>query len=103
MRGTHLREERGVMSDTTVSVSDPLSQQVVKGPKRLWAICRNAERTEIARALVENGHNRTHAAHALGISRRTLLNKIKQYGLTRAICRQLAGDVLPQPPVAAHN
>jgi DNA-binding NtrC family response regulator len=93
------------MSDTTVSVSDPLSQQVVKGPKRLWAICRNAERTEIARALVENGHNRTHAAHALGISRRTLLNKIKQYGLTRAICRQLAGDVLPQPPVvvAAHN
>ena len=89
------------MSDTTVSTGDPLSQQVVKGPKRLWAICRNAERTEIARALVENGHNRTHAAHALGISRRTLLNKIKQYGLTRAICRQLAGDVLPQPPVVA--
>ena len=94
------REERGVMSDTTLTVGDPLSQQVVKGPKRLWAICRNAERTEIARALVENGHNRTHAAHALGISRRTLLNKIKQYGLTRAICRQLAGDVLPQPAVA---
>ena len=91
------------MSDTTVSIGDPLSQQVVKGPKRLWAICRNAERTEIARALVENGHNRTHAAHALGISRRTLLNKIKQYGLTRAICRQLAGDVLPQPPVVAVN
>jgi len=91
------------MSDTSVSMGDPLSQQVVKGPKRLWAICRNAERTEIARALVENGHNRTHAAHALGISRRTLLNKIKQYGLTRAICRQLAGDVLPQPPVVAHN
>jgi DNA-binding NtrC family response regulator len=89
------------MSDTTLTVSDPLSQQVVKGPKRLWAICRNAERTEIARALVENGHNRTHAAHALGISRRTLLNKIKQYGLTRAICRQLAGDVLPQPPAQA--
>jgi DNA-binding NtrC family response regulator len=97
------REERGVMSDTTLTVGDPLSQQVVKGPKRLWAICRNAERTEIARALVENGHNRTHAAHALGISRRTLLNKIKQYGLTRAICRQLAGDVLPQPLVAAQN
>jgi DNA-binding NtrC family response regulator len=86
------------MSDTTLTVGDPLAAQVTKGPKRLWAICRNAERTEIARALVENGHNRTHAAHALGISRRTLLNKIKQYGLTRAICRQLAGDVLPQPP-----
>src|SRR6185312_15147913 len=99
--GNRIREKRGVMSDTTVSTGDPLSQQVVKGPKRLWAICRNAERTEIARALVENGHNRTHAAHALGISRRTLLNKIKQYGLTRAICRQLAGDVLPQPPAVA--
>jgi DNA-binding NtrC family response regulator len=45
--------------------------------------------------LVEKEHNRTHAAHALGISRRTLLNKIKHYGLTRAVCRQLAGDAHP--------
>jgi DNA-binding NtrC family response regulator len=87
------------MSDTTLSAAE--TQQTAKPSKRLWAICRNAERTEIARALIENGHNRTHAAAALGISRRTLLNKIKQYGLTRAICRQLAGDVLPQPPVTA--
>jgi DNA-binding NtrC family response regulator len=92
-------QERGVMSDTTTSAAE--SQQTAKPSKRLWAICRNAERTEIARALIENGHNRTHAAAALGISRRTLLNKIKQYGLTRVICRQLAGDVLPQPPVSA--
>ena len=92
-------QERGVMSDTTTSAAE--SQQAAKPSKRLWAICRNAERTEIARALIENGHNRTHAAAALGISRRTLLNKIKQYGLTRVICRQLAGDVLPQPPVVA--
>jgi DNA-binding NtrC family response regulator len=86
------------MSDTITSPAGEPSQQVAKPAKRLWAICRNAERTEIARALIENGHNRTHAAAALGISRRTLLNKIKQYGLTRVICRQLAGDVLPQPP-----
>ncbi len=66
-----------------------------KGSKRLWAICRAAERTEIARALVENGHNRTHAANALGISRRTLLNKIKAYGLTRLVCRQLAQGAAP--------
>jgi len=66
--------------------------------KRLWQICREAERCEIARALVEEGHNRTHAANALGISRRTLLNKIKGYGLTRAVCRQLAGDILPVAP-----
>jgi DNA-binding NtrC family response regulator len=93
-------QERGVMSDTTTSAAAE-TQQAAKPSKRLWAICRNAERTEIARALIENGHNRTHAAAALGISRRTLLNKIKQYGLTRVICRQLAGDVLPQPPVTA--
>jgi transcriptional regulator with PAS, ATPase and Fis domain len=68
-----------------------------RASKRLWAICRAAERTEIGRALVENGHNRTHAASALGISRRTLLNKIKAYGLTRAVCRQLAGDQPQQP------
>ncbi len=89
------------MAEIMQSASDTLSQQVAKGPKRLWAICRNAERVEIARALIENGHNRTHAANALGISRRTLLNKIKQYGLTRLICRQLAGDVqLGVAPVA---
>lgn len=66
--------------------------------KRLHVILRDAERLEIARALVECGHNRTHTAYALGISRRTLLNKIKQYGLTRAVCRQLAGDILPVAP-----
>ena len=90
-----------------MSAGEVLSQQVNKGPKRLWAICRAAERTEIARALVENAHNRTHAATALGISRRTLLNKIKQYALTRAICRQLASD-LPSgsslvPAMSAQN
>ena len=96
------------MSEIAMSVGEVLSQQVtpgLKAPKRLWAICRAAERTEIARALVENAHNRTHAAVALGISRRTLLNKIKQHALTRAICRQLAGDVrmAPATPLTAHN
>jgi DNA-binding NtrC family response regulator len=81
------------MSESTMLAQETLSQPVTRAPKRLWAICRAAERTEIARALVENAHNRTHAAMALGISRRTLLNKIKQHALTRAICRQLAGDV----------
>jgi DNA-binding NtrC family response regulator len=56
---------------------------------RLWSICRAAERNEIARALEEHGQNRTHAAVALGISRRTLLNKIKQYGLTREECKAI--------------
>ena len=66
---------------------DTIRTEIERGPRRLWAICRSAERQEIARALEEHGHNRTHAAHALGISRRTLLNKIKQYQLSRPACR----------------
>ena len=88
------------MSEIMQSTSDKLLQPVAKPSKRLWATCRNAERVEIARALIENGHNRTHAAVALGISRRTLLNKIKQHGLTRLVCRQLAGDTQLTPVVA---
>jgi DNA-binding NtrC family response regulator len=65
--------------------------------RRLWAICRAAERGEIARVLEEFRQNRTHAAMALGISRRTLLNKIKQYGLTAQICREI---VVQLPPIA---
>lgn len=68
-------------------VVDPIRTEIEQGPKRLRAICRGAERAEIARALMEHGHNRTHTAGALGISRRTLINKIKEYALTRAACR----------------
>jgi DNA-binding NtrC family response regulator len=68
-------------------IPDVLATQIQNGPRRLWAICRAAERAEIARALLEHGHNRTHTAHALGISRRTLINKIRDYSLTRAACR----------------
>ncbi|MDD9938636.1 MAG: hypothetical protein OXT09_33810 [Myxococcales bacterium] len=70
-------------------LTDPIAQEVKEGPRRLWAICRAAERQEIARVLEEHGQNRTHAAMSLGISRRTLLNKIKQYGLTPEACRHL--------------
>ena len=41
-----------------------------------------AERDLIAAALERNGGNRTHAAGELGIGRRTLLYKIKEYGLS---------------------
>jgi len=76
-----------------MAMSDPLLQEIINGPKRLRAVCRTAERAEIAKALMENRHNRTHTAAALGISRRTLLNKIKEYGLTRRGC----GDHVDQP------
>ncbi|MCK4258437.1 MAG: sigma-54-dependent Fis family transcriptional regulator [Halanaerobiales bacterium] len=39
------------------------------------------ESSRIREALIKNNGNRTHAAAELGISRRTIINKIKQYGL----------------------
>lgn len=39
------------------------------------------ERAHIARVLEHYKGNRTHAARDLGISRATLINKIKRYGL----------------------
>ena len=40
------------------------------------------ERTHIERTLRANAGNRTHAARELGISRATLIKKIKEYGLS---------------------
>lgn len=78
---------------------DTLLHEITAGPKRLRAICRNAERGEISRALIEHRQNRTHAAVALGISRRTLLNKIKEYGITLVRCDNFAqGPDLPALP-----
>lgn len=73
---------------------DVIVSEIQNGPRRLRAICRAAERCEIARVLQEHRQNRTHAAYELGISRRTLLNKIKEYGLTSRLCRELVGTQL---------
>jgi DNA-binding NtrC family response regulator len=42
-----------------------------------------AERQLIVQALKETGGNRTKAAQKIGISRRTLHRKLKEYGLER--------------------
>lgn len=47
----------------------------------LKEITRRAETTLISRALEKHRQNRTHAAEALGISRRALISKIQAYGL----------------------
>jgi len=39
------------------------------------------EKEMILRTLEETGGNRTHAANILGISRRTLQMKLKEYGI----------------------
>jgi DNA-binding NtrC family response regulator len=67
--------------------------QPKESSQRLRAVCVAAARAEIARVLEENRQNRTHAATALGVSRRTLLNKIKEYGLTPRACRELVSQV----------
>jgi DNA-binding NtrC family response regulator len=41
-----------------------------------------AEKAAIESALKAAGGNRTHAAKALGISRRTLHNKLNEYGIS---------------------
>jgi two-component system response regulator RegA len=47
------------------------------GPSSLDAV----ERAHIADVLLAHGGNRTHTARALGISRATLIKKIREYGL----------------------
>lgn len=54
-----------------------------------------AERRHLALALRHTGGNKRAAAHLLGISRSTLLNKVRKYGLTLAL---LACHVLAMNP-----
>ncbi|MBI3270601.1 MAG: sigma-54-dependent Fis family transcriptional regulator [Planctomycetes bacterium] len=51
------------------------------GGATLRSATEEAEKTAILRALEEAGGNRTHAARRLGVSRRTLQKKLKEYGL----------------------
>lgn len=65
------------------------------GTGRLFVFVREAEKAAISAALEKHGHNRTHTAEALGISRRTLLIKIKFYELQpRASVRAAARETL---------
>jgi DNA-binding NtrC family response regulator len=43
---------------------------------------REMEKRLICQTLADNGGNRTHAARSLGISLRTLRNKLNEFGLT---------------------
>jgi two-component system, NtrC family, response regulator AtoC len=43
---------------------------------------RRAERRALEKALRKSGGNRTVAARILGVSRRTLYNKLEEHGLT---------------------
>ena len=60
-----------------VDLRDPLGSELEYVPKTLEEV----ERVQIERALRAHGQNRTRAAAALGISRATLIKKIRQFGL----------------------
>jgi two-component system response regulator AtoC len=62
-------------------------EHAVEGPPPRPASLRSLEREAIVSALHRWEGNRTRAAEELGISRRTLLNKINQYGLGRKSTR----------------
>ncbi len=60
---------------STSSLSSP--------PQALRGAVEDAERTRIVATLAECNGNQTRAAELLGVARRTLINKIEQYGLER--------------------
>jgi DNA-binding NtrC family response regulator len=59
-----------------------LTGSSASGPVALGASVAGAEKSAIESALKSSGGNRTHAAKALGISRRTLHNKLNEYGIS---------------------
>ena len=60
-----------------------------------------AERRHIALTLRHTGGNKRQAAHLLGISRSTLLHKVRKYGLATAVL--LGFMALPAPHAAAQH
>jgi transcriptional regulator with PAS, ATPase and Fis domain len=83
-------ERMVLMTDEDTLVADQLPDeirgQVVVAPdstfkEKMDHISQITEKQMIIEALKKTNQNRTQAAELLGISRRTLQNKIKEYGL----------------------
>jgi len=68
--------------DVRPCLAPRLTEAASSGPVALGASVAGAERSAIEAALKSSGGNRTHAAKALGISRRTLHNKLNDYGIS---------------------
>ena len=86
----NLMERLVVMSDADVVSLDMIQRELSRGPNvasdrpmgTLEAEVRRAEERAIRDALERCGNNRTQAARILGISRRTLYNKLEELGIT---------------------
>jgi DNA-binding NtrC family response regulator len=68
--------------DVRPCLAPRLTDAPASGPQALGASVAGAEKTAIENALKSAGGNRTHAAKALGISRRTLHNKLNEHGIS---------------------
>ncbi len=62
------------------ATGDPLSQEIREGIRPGMTI-KEMERELIIKTLEENDANRTHTSKVLGITRRTLQHKLKEYGI----------------------
>ena len=63
--------------------TDPLATRIVEPPASVRCEVRAFERERIIAALRRTGGNQTEAAKLLGVSRRTLTNKLNAHGLPR--------------------
>jgi len=89
------REDYDPFSDLPESIrgaeDDDLSQQVREGLRSGMTI-REMERELIIKTLDDNEGNRTRSSRILGITRRTLQHKLKEYGLDQASADLHADD-----------
>ncbi|MDY7032836.1 MAG: helix-turn-helix domain-containing protein [Thermodesulfobacteriota bacterium] len=75
------REDTITQSDFPPNIRD-MDEERENGPDLTpGKSLKEVERQMILRTLEETGGNRTHAADILGISRRTLQLKLKEYGI----------------------
>jgi two-component system response regulator FlrC len=75
-----IRCEHLFMDGVAVLQADELSVMTACGPENFpLSTLREMERKMIRRSLEETGGNRTHAAKILGVSVRTLRNKLSEY------------------------
>ncbi len=79
LRSALIRGDEGAALEDLLFDSAPAARRAAERPPSLDL--KTLERDTIIRALGHARGNRTHASHALGISVRTLRNKIRDYGL----------------------
>jgi transcriptional regulator with PAS, ATPase and Fis domain len=93
LRAEHVMLDNDVMHLVGIGEKDPHRPKPAEPePRRPLRLDAATERAIIVRALEEAGGNQSRAAKDLGISRRTLVNRITEYGLRRPLKREGDGD-----------